>query len=160
MSLQSHDPKNETEITYWNSAGGHRWVERQQSSDIVLAPILRATLERERLRQGERVVDIGCGAGASAIALAERVGPSGQVLGVDVSAPMLARARRAAAAGRPGQIRAGRRNDLPVRIGRFRSPFFALWRHAFREAGPRFCHSALSVEAKRTPSLRLLAQVR
>jgi SAM-dependent methyltransferase len=93
MSLQTqHDPKNEAEITYWNSAGGRRWVERQQSQDIVLGPILQATLERAQLRQGERVVDIGCGTGASSIALAERIGPSGQVLGVDVSAPMLARA--------------------------------------------------------------------
>jgi SAM-dependent methyltransferase len=93
MSLQTpHDPKNEAEITYWNGAGGRRWVERQQSSDIVLSPILQATLERAQLRRGERVVDIGCGAGASSIALAERVGPSGQVLAVDVSAPMLARA--------------------------------------------------------------------
>jgi SAM-dependent methyltransferase len=93
MSLQTrHDPKNEAEITYWNSAGGRRWVERQQSQDVVLGPILQATLERAQPRQGERVVDIGCGTGASSIALAERVGPSGQVLGVDVSAPMLARA--------------------------------------------------------------------
>jgi MFS family permease len=90
MSLQTqHDPKNEAEISYWNSAGGRRWVERQQSQDIVLGPILQATLERAQLRQGERVVDIGCGTGASSIALAERVGPSEQVLGVDVSAPML-----------------------------------------------------------------------
>ena len=93
MSLQTqHDPKNEAEITYWNSAGGRHWVERQQSQDIVLGPILQAMLERAQLRQGERVVDIGCGTGASSIALAERAGPSGQVLGVDVSAPMLARA--------------------------------------------------------------------
>jgi SAM-dependent methyltransferase len=76
MSLQTqHDPKNEAEITYWNSAGGRRWVERQQSQDIVLGPILQATLERAQLRQGERVVDIGCGAGASSIALAKRAGP-------------------------------------------------------------------------------------
>ena len=40
MSLQTqHDPKNETEITYWNSAGGGRWVARQNLGDIVLAPI-------------------------------------------------------------------------------------------------------------------------
>ena len=81
MSLQTqHDLKNEAEITYWNSAGGRHWVERQQSQDIVLGPILQETLERAQLRQGERVVDIGCGTGASSIALAERVGPSGQVL--------------------------------------------------------------------------------
>ena len=79
MSLQTqHDPKNEAEITYWNSAGGRHWVERQQSQDIVLGPILQATLERAQLRQGERVVDIGCGTGASSIALAERVGPPGR----------------------------------------------------------------------------------
>jgi hypothetical protein len=37
MSLQTqHDPKNEGEITYWNNAGGRRWVERQQPQDIVL----------------------------------------------------------------------------------------------------------------------------
>jgi SAM-dependent methyltransferase len=93
MSLQTqHDPKNEREITYWNTAGGRRWVERQQSQDIVLGPILQTALERAQLRQGEHVVDIGCGTGASSIALAERAGPSGHVLGIDVSAPMLARA--------------------------------------------------------------------
>jgi SAM-dependent methyltransferase len=102
MSLQSqHDPKNEAEITYWNSAAGRHWVERQQSQDIVLRPILQATLERAQPRQGERVVDIGCGTGASAIALAEGVGPSGQVLGVDVSAPMLARAAERLPSGAP-----------------------------------------------------------
>jgi SAM-dependent methyltransferase len=93
MSLQTeHDPKNEAEIAYWNRAGGRHWVERQRSQDIVLGPILQATLERAQLRHGERVVDIGCGTGASSIALAERAGPYGQVLGVDVSAQMLARA--------------------------------------------------------------------
>jgi SAM-dependent methyltransferase len=102
MSLQTpHDPKNEAEITYWNSAGGRRWVERQQSQDIVLDPILEATLERAQLQQGERVVDIGCGAGASSIALAERAGPSGQVLGIDVSEPMLARAAERLPPGAP-----------------------------------------------------------
>ena len=90
-SQTQHDPKNEAEITYWNNTGGRHWVERQQSQDIVLGPILQATLERAQVRQGERVVDIGCGTGASSIALAERIGPSGEVLGVDVSAPMLAR---------------------------------------------------------------------
>jgi trans-aconitate methyltransferase len=101
MSQTERDPKNEAEINYWNSAGGRRWVERQQSQDIVLGPILQATLERAQVRQGERAVDIGCGTGASSIALAERVGPSGQVLGIDVSAPMLARAAERLPPGAP-----------------------------------------------------------
>src|SRR5215475_15756221 len=102
MSPQTqHDPKNEAEVTYWNSAGGRRWVERQQSQDIVLGPILQATLERAQLQQGECVVDVGCGTGASSITLAECVGPSGHVLGVDVSAPMLARAAERLPPGAP-----------------------------------------------------------
>ena len=113
---------------------------------------------RAQLRPGERVVDIGCGTGASSIALAERAGPSGEVLGIDVSTPMLAAGCRTAATGRPGQICTRRRDDLSIRIGRF--PFFALWRHVFRGAGPRFCQSAHGAEAKRTSRLRLLAQVR
>ena len=105
MSLDTqHDPKNEAEITYWNSAGGRHWVERQQSQDTVLAPILHATLDRAQVRAGEHVVDIGCGTGASAIALAEGVGPSGQVLGVDVSAPMLARAAERLPPGSPVKL--------------------------------------------------------
>jgi ubiquinone/menaquinone biosynthesis C-methylase UbiE len=58
-------------------------------------------LKQAQARPGEHVVDIGCGTGASSIALAEHVGPSGQVLGVDVSAPMLARAAERLPPGAP-----------------------------------------------------------
>ena len=47
-------------------------------------------------KPGERVIDVGCGSGATAIAFARKVAPSGRVLGVDVSGPMLERARQAA----------------------------------------------------------------
>src|SRR5881628_2723223 len=53
-------------------------------------------MERARIGAGERVIDIGCGCGDTTIALARRVGPAGLVLGIDVSAPMLARAADAA----------------------------------------------------------------
>jgi SAM-dependent methyltransferase len=159
MSLQiRHDPKNEAEITYWNSAGGRHWVEHQQSEDIVLGPILQATLERAQLRQGERVVDIGCGTGASSIALAERSGPSGQVLGIDVSAPMIARAAERLPPGAPVKFV---RPDATTY--RFESAAFDLLFSRFGVmffAELAFCQSAHRAEAKRTPRLRLLAQVR
>ena len=118
MSTQ-HDPKNEAEITYWNSAGGRRWVERQQSQDIVLGPILQATLERAQLRQGERVVDIGYGTGASSTRLAERAGPSGQVLGVDVSAPMLAHAAERLQPGAPVKFVRADATTYPLKSAAF-----------------------------------------
>jgi SAM-dependent methyltransferase len=87
--------------------------------DNVLDPILQATLERAQLQQGECVVDIGCGTGASSIALAERVGPSGQVLGIDVSAPMLERAAERLPPGAPIKfVRATRR---PISLNRLSS---------------------------------------
>jgi SAM-dependent methyltransferase len=46
---------------------------------------------------GDRVLDLGCGAGLDSLVAAERVGPGGEVLGVDFSADMLARAASAGA---------------------------------------------------------------
>jgi SAM-dependent methyltransferase len=54
-------------------------------------------MDRARVAPGERVLDVGCGCGQTSLQLAERVGASGSVTGIDISAPMLARARERAA---------------------------------------------------------------
>jgi ubiquinone/menaquinone biosynthesis C-methylase UbiE len=95
-----HD-KNADQIAYWNGPGGQRWADRQQGQDILLAPVADLLVDRAQTKPGERVVDVGCGSGAVSIAIAEKVGRSGHVLGIDVSAPMLARARQIAPAGLP-----------------------------------------------------------
>ena len=59
----------------------------------MLEPLGDAALAAARPLAGERAVDIGCGCGATTIALAERVGANGRVLGIDISEPMLERAR-------------------------------------------------------------------
>ena len=92
---------NADQIAYWNGPGGQRWADRQQSQDILLAPVADLLMERARPVAGERVVDVGCGSGAVSIALAQKVGPGGHVLGIDISGPMLARARQVAPAGLP-----------------------------------------------------------
>lgn len=50
-----------------------------------------------RLAAGERVLDLGCGAGTDSLVAAQMVGSSGTVVGVDMTPAMLAKARRAAA---------------------------------------------------------------
>jgi ubiquinone/menaquinone biosynthesis C-methylase UbiE len=98
--LAGHD-RNADQIAYWNGPGGQRWTDRQQSQDIMLAPVSDILIERAKAEGGERIVDIGCGCGATSFALAQRVGPDGHVLGIDISAPMLAQARKVQPAGLP-----------------------------------------------------------
>src|SRR5262245_22757198 len=64
----------------------------------------RATIERLRLEQGARVLDVCCGSGASAIPAAERVGPEGAVLGIDLAENLLELARRKARARGLGNL--------------------------------------------------------
>jgi demethylmenaquinone methyltransferase/2-methoxy-6-polyprenyl-1,4-benzoquinol methylase len=58
----------------------------------------RSTIAALRLQPGQRVLDVATGTGKLALAAAKAVGPDGEVLGLDASAGMLDRARRAAAA--------------------------------------------------------------
>ena len=64
-------------------------------------PSRSSQFDRAHPAKGERVVDIGCGCGATTIELGRRVGATGYVLGVDISAPMLGRARERAPADLP-----------------------------------------------------------
>lgn len=85
------------QLAYWNGPGGERWATSWQMFDRADAAISEALLARAAPAAGERVLDIGCGAGTTTLALRERVGPGGAVTGIDISAPMLAVARARAA---------------------------------------------------------------
>jgi arsenite methyltransferase len=68
------------------------------------------------LRAGERVVDVGCGAGIDSLIAAKMVGPSGHVVGVDMTQPMLEKARASAVAMSATNVefRQGFAEELPV----------------------------------------------
>lgn len=86
-------PPNEDQIAYWNGPSGQRWAAEQQSIDPGVRHYGEAAMQAAAPRPGERALDVGCGAGDTALELARRVGPAGRVVGIDISAPMLARAR-------------------------------------------------------------------
>ena len=91
---------NAAQIAYWNDRAGQTWTRLQDRMDRLLEPIATLALEAADVAQNERVIDVGCGCGATILELARRVGPGGQVTGLDVPEPMTARAReRIAAAG-------------------------------------------------------------
>src|SRR3990167_9427596 len=85
--------KNADRSSDLNGQSGERWVANQARLDAVVAAFGQAAIEAAAPAKGERVLDVGCGAGASSLALAARVGPGGQVLGVDISEPLIGLAR-------------------------------------------------------------------
>lgn len=101
MDASAGHDQNADQIAYWNGPGGQKWADRQAAQDIVLGPVADILIDRAAPRAGEQIVDVGCGSGATSILLARKVGPTGRVLGVDVSEPMLAQARRTAPADLP-----------------------------------------------------------
>ena len=91
---------NEDPQTYWREHAGPKWVRAQHSVDRIVAPITAHLHAVSDVQPGERVIDIGCGCGTTTLVFADAVGPTGHVLGVDISDPML-EVTRLASAGRP-----------------------------------------------------------
>ena len=86
---------NGAQIDYWNETAGEIWARYQAQLDRQIEPLGNEAMRVLAAQPGERVLDVGCGCGQTTVALAQQVGPSGTVIGVDISAPMLnvARAR-------------------------------------------------------------------
>ena len=73
------------------------------------------------LQPGERVLDLGCGAGTDSFVAAQMVGPDGHVTGIDMTPEMLAKARASAAAmgAENAEFVEGEAEALPFADGSF-----------------------------------------
>jgi len=116
---------NTDQKTYWNEQAGPIWVSQQERLDRQIGPHGDRAIARLAPAPGERVLDLGCGCGASSLELARRVAPGGRVLGLDLSEPMLGRAReRAAAAGLANvAFRVADVQSSPLEAGAFDAAF-------------------------------------
>ncbi|WLR95769.1 class I SAM-dependent methyltransferase [Shinella zoogloeoides] len=85
--------ENAVQVPDWNGQSGERWVAYQTRLDAMMAVFGQAAIEAAAPAKGERVLDVGCGAGATSFDLAARVGANSHVLGVDISEPLIDRAR-------------------------------------------------------------------
>jgi SAM-dependent methyltransferase len=77
----------------WTGQSGARWIAYQARLDAMMAVFGEAAIAAAAPATGEHVLDVGCGAGASSLAVAAHVGKNGHVLGVDISRPLIERAR-------------------------------------------------------------------
>lgn len=124
---------NEAQREAWNGEHGQRWVADPDRRDRVMTTVADALLSVASLRAGERVLDVGCGCGATTLAAAHAVGAAGSARGVDLSALMLDVARgRAAERGvdnvsfeqADAQTQPLARHAYDVAISRFGTMFF------------------------------------
>jgi len=84
----------------WAGEMGARWLANLKGFESTIAPVGDTLLARAAYSPGERVLDIGCGGGATTLAIAQAIQPGGEVLGIDISPDLIAATtRRAAAAG-------------------------------------------------------------
>lgn len=104
-------------------------VDREESAEQYAGYLDRVAAELGRLksglhdllavRPGDTVLDVGCGTGVDAVALARRVGPNGRVTGVDNSQVLVDAARAGAEPGLPVGFELGDAHRLPFPDGSF-----------------------------------------
>jgi SAM-dependent methyltransferase len=125
---------NTDQAERWNSGEDMaHWIDNQARYDRMAEPFTALILQAAALRPGGHVLDVGCGCGGTTLAAARLVAP-GQAVGIDLSGPMLARARADAEAAGLGNA-AFRQGDAQVHpleparfdtvISRFGTMFFA-----------------------------------
>lgn len=128
------DGPNASEAHLWATSLGQKWVDHQQALDRLFAEVTNVLLSAAAPQAGQHVLDLGCGAGATTLALAPRVGPEGAATGLDISPPLLRLARqRAAAAGHKNldfleadaQVHPFRQPAFDLLVSRFGSMFFS-----------------------------------
>ncbi len=91
------DALNAEMASAWNGEEGEDWAARADRFDAASAAFDPALFEAAGIGAADRVLDVGCGAGVSTRAAA-RVAVDGHATGIDLSAPLLAEARRRSAA--------------------------------------------------------------
>jgi len=92
------------ERAFWDQRAA-AWERRIDALNLFSDTYGTAALDSLAVQPGERIVDIGCGPGTTAVELAQRVGPGGEVIALDISEAMLAAAKRRAERANATNIR-------------------------------------------------------
>jgi ubiquinone/menaquinone biosynthesis C-methylase UbiE len=86
------DPEDDQKAL-WGGSAGCAWVDAQETLDRMYEPIEKLLVDAVVAASPRRVLDVGCGTGATTLAMARRLGGDGESVGVDISEPMIDAAR-------------------------------------------------------------------
>ena len=109
-----------TQPEKWQLGGSAPEVYENQLVPAIFGPWAPVLVAQAALRAGERVLDVACGTGVVTRLAAQQVGPAGHVVGLDLNAGMLARARATPSpAGATVDWREGDAGALPLEASSF-----------------------------------------
>ena len=91
--MEKSSTLDEQQAALWNGSAGHAWATMQEVLDGMFQPFEAMLIEAACRDPANRVLDVGCGAGATTRALARQLGTDGGCVGIAVSAPLVALAR-------------------------------------------------------------------
>ena len=131
---------NAWQLADWNGENGERWLVNQERLDRMLAPYGDAAIAAAGASPGEKVLDVGCGAGATSLDLAAHVGAQGHVLGVDISEALIGHARARVPAGVPLEFAVADASRAPLPRAHFDLLFSRFGVMFFDDPGAAFAH--------------------
>ena len=80
---------NEEMAAAWNGPSGQAWIDEQLLLDEMFLPIEERLAAEADDGGARRVLDVGCGSGATTLAVARALGAGGHATGIDISAPLI-----------------------------------------------------------------------
>jgi SAM-dependent methyltransferase len=86
-------PVDSEQARLWNGPSGQAWIDLQDVLDRALRPFEELLVAAVAALGAQHVLDVGCGTGATTLAVARRLGTRGRCVGIDISEPMIAVAR-------------------------------------------------------------------
>jgi SAM-dependent methyltransferase len=86
-------PTHSEQAKLWNGPSGQAWIDLQDALDRALQPFEDLLVEAGAAQSAQQVLDVGCGTGATTLAMARRLATPGRCTGIDISEPMIAVAR-------------------------------------------------------------------
>ncbi|MCW5656538.1 MAG: class I SAM-dependent methyltransferase [Burkholderiaceae bacterium] len=91
--MNDQPPAESEQAKLWNGPSGQAWIDLQETFDRALQPLEDLLVDAVAAQPAHQVLDVGCGTGATTLAIARQLASRGRCVGIDISNPMIAVAR-------------------------------------------------------------------